>query len=124
MSAKKLPDVKLRAEWLWIDRWMGSSAYLLPLEPRGLYREMLSQSWLRGARLPNDHEAIRRAVGCTLAEWKRCWPKVERHWRVDGDYIVNDTQIAVYAEALAAQQRASEHARVAAEARWGKGKAS
>ena len=32
----------LRAEWFWTDRWMGSSAFLLPMEARGLYREMLT----------------------------------------------------------------------------------
>lgn len=87
---------KLLAEWFWIDRWMGSSGFLLPLEARGLYREMLTQAWRRGARLPNDHEAIRRATGTTNAEWRRTWPKVERFWRVDGDSLINDTQLEVY----------------------------
>ena len=56
---------KLLAEWFWIDRWMGSSAFGLPIEIRGLYREMLSQAWRRGARLPNDHEQIKRMTGVT-----------------------------------------------------------
>ena len=76
---------------------MGSSAFLLPLEPRGLYREMLTQAWRRGGRLPASHEAVRRAVGCTKVEWRRCWPKIERYWRVDGDALVNDTQLDVLA---------------------------
>jgi hypothetical protein len=67
---------------------MGSSAFLLPQEPRGVYREMLTQAWRRGARLPNDHEAIRRATGTTLAEWERCWPLVKDYWREVGDYLV------------------------------------
>jgi hypothetical protein len=78
-------DEKLLAEWFWTDRWMGSSAFLLPMEPRGLYREMLTQAWRRGGRLPNNPDAIRRAVGCTLDEWDRCWPIVEQLWRVEGD---------------------------------------
>ena len=31
-----------------------TSGFLLPMEARGLYREMLTQAWMRGARLPND----------------------------------------------------------------------
>lgn len=110
------PD-KMLAEWFWTDRWMGSSAFLLPLEPRGLYREMLTQAWRRGARLPADHEAIRRAVGCSIAEWKRCWPAVERYWRLDRDGYVNDTQVAVYGEAQAKKDRASSRGRKGALAR-------
>ena len=56
------------AEWFWTDRWDGSSAALLPLEARGLYREMLTQAWRREGRLPSSPEAIKRAVRCTDAE--------------------------------------------------------
>lgn len=108
---------KLLAEWFWTDRWMGSSGFLLAMEPRGLYREMLTQAWRRGARLPSDHEEIRRAIGCTLAEWRRCWPKVEKFWRLDGDALVNDTQLEVYAEAQGVQQRAHERGVKGAQAR-------
>jgi uncharacterized protein YdaU (DUF1376 family) len=96
---------KLLAEWFWTDRWEGSSASLLPIEPRGLYREMLTQAWKRGACLPNDHEAIQRAVRCTPDEWARCWPKVKRFWRVEGDTLVNDTQLDVYAGAQSLRQK-------------------
>ncbi len=99
---------------------MGSSAFLLPMEPRGLYREMLSQAWRRGARLPNDHEAIQRAVGCTPKEWKRCWPHIEKYWRVDGDSLVNDTQLEVYTEAKARLDRTSAAGRRANATRWSK----
>ncbi len=102
---------KLLAEWFWTDRWIGSSGFLLPLEPRGLYREMLTQSWRRQAHLPNDHEAIRRAVGCTIAEWRRCWPKVEKYWRVEGDALVNDTQLEVWRLTMDAHLRAVERGR-------------
>jgi uncharacterized protein YdaU (DUF1376 family) len=108
---------KLLAEWFWTDRWMGSSAFLLPIAPRGLYREMLTQAWRRGARLPNDHEAIRRAVGCTPQEWSRWWPKIESYWRVDGDSLVNDTQVEVYTEAKSIQERASRRGQAGARAR-------
>jgi uncharacterized protein YdaU (DUF1376 family) len=91
---------KLLAEWFWTDRWMGSSAFLLPMETRGVYREMLTQAWRRGAKLPANHEQIRRAIGCTAGEWRRAWPAIEGYWRVDGDSLVNDTQQAVYAEAF------------------------
>lgn len=109
---------KLLAEWFWIDRWMGSSAFLLPIEPRGLYREMLTQAWRRGAKLPNDHQAIQRAVGVTRKEWDRSWPKVEPYWQVDGGYLVNLTQQQVYADCLAGAERAGTRALKAAQARW------
>lgn len=111
--------LKLLAEWFWTDRWTGSSGFLLPAEPRGVYREMLTQAWHRGAKLPNDHEAIQRACGITKDEWKRCWPKIQGYWRVEGDYLVNDTQVAIYADAMAAQQRASDRG-----ARGGRAKAA
>lgn len=111
---------KLLAEWFWTDRWMGSSAFGLPMEARGLYREMLTQAWRRECRIPNDHEAIQRFTGCTRAEWKRCWPKVERYWRVDGDSLVNDTQLEVYERAVSGAAKASERAAAAAHARWGR----
>jgi uncharacterized protein YdaU (DUF1376 family) len=84
------------AEWFWTDRWNGSSGFLLPMEARGVYREMLTQAWRRGARLPNDHEAIRRAIGATVGEWRRAWPAVQKFWRVEGDELVNDTQLEIY----------------------------
>jgi uncharacterized protein YdaU (DUF1376 family) len=96
---------------------MGSSGFLLPMEARGIYREMLTQAWRREARLPNDHEAIRRAIGATAQEWKRSWPAVQRYWRVDGDTLVNDTQLQVYAEAQGVAQRASERGLKGAQAR-------
>ena len=107
-------------EMFWVDRWTGSSAFLLPLEPRGLYREMLSQAWRRGASLPNDPDAIKRAVGATDAEWRRCWPQVERFWLVEGDSIYNPTQRLIYAEAQRMSQRATERARKGGLVRWGK----
>src|SRR4051794_2437569 len=99
---------KLLAEWFWIDRWTGSSGFTLPIDARGLYREMLTQAWRRGARLPNDHDQIRRMTGVTRREWQRAWPRVERFWRVDGDALVNDTQREIYADAKARADRASE----------------
>jgi uncharacterized protein YdaU (DUF1376 family) len=110
---------KLLAEWFWTDRWNGSSGFLLPMEARGVYREMLTQSWRRGARLPNDHEAIRRAIGATPAEWRRAWPKVAGFWRVDGTDLVNDTQLAIYQDAEMRSTRASEHGSRAARAKPG-----
>ena len=107
---------KLLAEWFWTDRWMGSSAFLLPMEVRGLYREMLTQAWRRGARLPNDHEMIQRAVGCTQKEWERCWPKISKYWRIDGDELVNDTQIEIYTACIETRERAQVRAQKAAQA--------
>lgn len=109
---------KLLAEWFWTDRWIGSSAFLLPMEARGVYREMLTQAWRRGAALPNDHEAIRRAIGATTPEWRRAWPLVKKFWRVEGDTLVNDTQIEVYQDAQARAERSVSRAQKAARARW------
>lgn len=123
------PVEKMRAEWFWTDKWTGSSGFLLPMHARGLYREMMTQAWARAAEsegaitfpcLPNDHEAIRRACACTEREWKKAWPLVSRYWRADGANLVNDTQLAVYAEALARAMEASDRGRNAAERRWSK----
>lgn len=113
---------KLLAEWFWTDRWMGSSAFLLPLEARGLYREMLTQAWRRGAKLPNDHAAIQRAAGVSLEEWQRCWPLVAPFWRVEGQSLVNDTQLEIYEETIARYEKESAAGRTASAARWGKPK--
>lgn len=111
---------KLLAEWFWTDRWTGSSGFVLPLAARGLYREMLTQSWRRGAKLLNDPETIQRACGVTLREWSKYWPIVSQYWRVDGDYLVNDTQLEVYAEAREALEKAREKARKGAAAKHAK----
>lgn len=110
---------KLLAEWFWTDRWIGSTGFLLPMEARGLYREMLTQAWRRGARLPDDHEAIRRATGCTAQEWRRCWPLVEPYWQRDASgWLVNRTQVEVYEEMQARNEASRTRARRAADRRW------
>jgi uncharacterized protein YdaU (DUF1376 family) len=109
---------KLRAEWFWTDRWQGSDGWLLPMEPRGLYREMLTAAWRRGARLPSDPEAIRRATSCTEGEWARCWPIIQHYWKPAGPYLVNQVQLQVYAEALDGVEAKSNKARDAANKRW------
>ena len=110
------PD-KLLAEWFWVDRWVGSSAFALPIDARGLYREMLSQAWRRGAQLPNNHEQIRRMTGVTVKEWNKAWPLVTPYWRADGLILVNETQLEVYADAVQRSLRASERALKGAQAR-------
>jgi len=115
------PANKLIAEWFWTDRWIGSSAFLLPMEPRGLYREMLTQAWRRGARLPNSDETIRRAVGATEDEWDRCWDRVRGFWREQNGLLVNDTQIEIYEETKRRAESASRHGEQGAARRWGKG---
>jgi len=97
---------------------MGSSAFLLPLEPRGLYREMLTQAWRRQARLPNNHQAIQRAVGCTADEWSRCWPAIQHYWRVDGAFLVNETQLEIYQETTDLSAKRSEAGRLGNQKRW------
>lgn len=113
---------KLLAEWFWTDRWTGSSGFLLPLEARGLYREMLTQAWRRRAQLPADYETIRRAIGATEAEWTRSWPAVEAYWRrtTEGT-LVNDTQVEIFNEAQARAVTNNARATKAARARWGNG---
>lgn len=115
-----MANLKLLAEWFWADRWIGSSAFLLPIEHRGLYREMLTQAWRRGARLPADEETIRRAIACTPEEWERCWPAIKPYWRREGEYLVNDTQLEVYADSVQRTERASERGSKGAAARWAK----
>jgi uncharacterized protein YdaU (DUF1376 family) len=91
---------------------------MLPMSARGVYREMLTQAWRRGGSLPADCAEIRRAIGATSDEWRRAWPLVKPFWRVDGDRLVNDTQLEIYAES---QRRAAFYrarASHAARKRW------
>lgn len=108
---------KLRAEYFWTDRWLSSSAVMLSLECRGLYREMLTLAWTQDASLPNDPDQIKQAVRATDPEWKRCWPIIRRrYWRVEDGRLVNDTQREVYAQSTLRYQHASARARK----RWDK----
>lgn len=102
---------KLLAEWFWTDRWVGSSAFMLPIEPRGLYREMLTQAWRRGASLPNDHEAIKRAVGATDDEWLRSWPKISGYFRAKNGRLFNPTQVEIYRQTKALIEARSDAGR-------------
>jgi uncharacterized protein YdaU (DUF1376 family) len=102
----------LAGEFFWVDRWNASTAFYLPVEARGLYREMLSQAWLRGAKLPKAPEAIKRIVGATDAEWERSWPLVSPYWAVRGDLIVNETQLEIYDESLRLHEKKVEGGRL------------
>lgn len=112
-----MPTDKLLAEWFWTDRWSGSKAFSLPMEARGIYREMLTQAWRLGAKLPNDHVRIRRIIGCTEREWKRWWTTLEEFWVVDGPDLVNVTQVVIYSEAKAARDAAQARAQAGGYAR-------
>lgn len=90
---------------------MGSSAFLLPLEARGLYREMLTQAWRRGARLPNDHEAIKRAIGATDEEWDRNWPLISGYFRAKNGQLFNRTQVQIYQQTRRLQGARSDAGR-------------
>jgi uncharacterized protein YdaU (DUF1376 family) len=90
------------------------------MEAKGLYREMLTAAWRRGARLPNDYRAIQVAIGASTDEWARCWPLVQKYWRQQGDTLVNDTQLEVYAEAIERANLTRDRASNAAHARWNK----
>lgn len=109
---------KALAEWFWTDRWDGSSAALLPLEARGLYREMLTQAWRRDGRLPSNEVALKRAVRCTDEEWARSWPLVKPYWRDEGGWLTNETQVEVLAETKRQMEVRSNRGAAAARARW------
>jgi uncharacterized protein YdaU (DUF1376 family) len=81
-----------RGEWFWVDRFKSSVAFHMPMEAKGIHRSMLSEAWICGGRLPNDHRAIRIAIGCEKDEWERCWPMVSKFWREVDGYLVNDDQ--------------------------------
>lgn len=110
---------KLRAEWFWTDRWVSSSAFLLPLEARGLYREMLTRAWSLGGELPADFATICRLINVSEEEWNRCWPLVSKYWKQNGSKLYNETQRAVLMDSLTLSEK-----RALAGARGGKAKAS
>lgn len=107
---------KMLAEWFWIERWEGSSAALLPMEAQGIYRAMLSHAWRRGAKLPVDKEEIRLLIRCREKEWNRSWHLVEKYWREEGGFLVNDTQREVYAEQEQRHARAQARSQAGAQA--------
>ena len=109
---------KLQAEWFLGSRWTTSRGFLLPMGARGLYRELLTQAWIRGGSLPRVEDDLKRIVGATSDEWRRYWPIVKPFWRVEGDRLVNDTQLEIYAEAQARAERARTRAQTAARGRW------
>jgi len=111
-------DPTINRECFWTDRWRGSRAFFLPLEARGLYREMLTAAWRFGAELPNDHAQIRRLVVVTEEEWNRAWPRIAHYWHVVNDKLVNFQQQRIYQEAQARHARASQHGKAAARRRW------
>jgi len=110
-------DDKMLGEWFWVDRWVGSRGFLLPLEARGLYREMLSAAWIRGAQLPADPDVIRRATGVSLVEWRRCWPLVKPFWVRRNGVLINETQAQIYSVCKSRRDGARLHAVTAARAR-------
>ncbi len=85
---------KLHAEWFWCGQWFASSAMLLPLEAKGLYREMLTRAWSLGGKLPSEAKSIQKLVMVSSEEWARTWPLVRRFWKTtpDGAWIYNETQ--------------------------------
>lgn len=113
-----IPDPTINRECFWTDRWMASRAFMLPLEARGLYREMLTAAWRFGAELPNDHAQIRRLTMVTPEEWDRCWPRISHYWHVVNDKLVNFQQQRIYREAQARHAKASAAGQANARRRW------
>jgi len=111
---------KLRAEWFWLDRWFSSSACCLPIDARGLYRELLSRAWSMGAKLPKNEGMLQRLAGVTINEWDRLWPLVQPYWKEQDGHLVNDTQLEIYADAMQRKQVRVDRARKGADARWSK----
>lgn len=90
------------------------------MEARGLYREMLTQAWRRGAQLPNDPGTIRRATAASPEEWDRAWRLVAPYWQDRDGLLVNPTQVEIFTEAQAQVVRRQTRASQAAVARWRK----
>jgi uncharacterized protein YdaU (DUF1376 family) len=107
---------KLLAEWFWTDRWSGSDGWLLPLKERGLYREMLSQAWKRGASLPEDPATIQAICNVSAADWEALWPAVKGFWKSEDGRLVNETQAKVYVDAKGRHERAQARSQAGAQA--------
>jgi uncharacterized protein YdaU (DUF1376 family) len=115
-------DPTINRECFWTDRWMGSRAFLLPLEPRGLYREMLTAAWFRGAELPADHDQIRRLILVTEAEWDRTWSRIAPYWREEHERLVNPQQQRIFRDAQARHAHLSALGAAGARKRWRDGR--
>jgi uncharacterized protein YdaU (DUF1376 family) len=108
----------INLECFWTDRWRASRAFLLPLEPRGLYRELLTAAWSKGAELPTDPAQIRSLVVVTEEEWDRTWAHIAPYWQEINGRLVNPQQQQIYHDAQARLARASAAGRQAAFRRW------
>jgi uncharacterized protein YdaU (DUF1376 family) len=111
-------DPTINRECFWTDRWMGSRAFLLPLEPRGLYREMLTAAWFRGAELPADEDQVRRLILVTEAEWARTWSTIARYWQTVDGRLVNPQQQRIYRETQARHAHFATLGAAGARKRW------
>lgn len=107
---------ELLAEWFWTDRWIRSSAASLPLESRGLFREMLTQAWALGGYITSDLERVRLTCRVKESEWNRAWPDIAGYWNLtdDGKYLYNRFQLSVYEEARGRHEAKARAGR----ARW------
>lgn len=112
-------DPTINRECFYTDRWRGSRAFMLPLELRGLYRELLTAAWHECASLPADLDEVRsKIVLVSEEEWARTWPTIARYWQLVDGRLVNLQQQAIYAEAQARYAHLSALGRAGARKRW------
>lgn len=108
---------------LWIGAYLGDTMRLTTIQ-HGAYMLLLIAYWRDRKPLPDDDEELRAITKTDKQEWKRLRPKLEGFFRVqDGAWWHK----RVEAEMLEADKRAnsaSDKAKAAAQARWGKSKSN
>lgn len=96
---------------------------MLKLDEFGAYMWLLCEAWLEGGRLPADHEELKRTLNCSEEQWKRVEKFVISkffHPSEDGKFLVNETQIAVFAEVVSDIETKKARGFKGADARWHK----
>jgi uncharacterized protein YdaU (DUF1376 family) len=106
---------------LYIGDWDGDTGHL-DCEQDGAYGRLIRHYWRTGP-LPNDDAALARIVRMDLRKWKKVRPVLIGFFAISGSKLTHkrvDSELVRWSEKKVA---AVERARVAADARWGKGNA-
>lgn len=83
-----------------------------------VYRDLLDHSWLRGGKLPDDDNLLAGLTRCTLEEWQKLRPTVEKFFRVTHGVWRQKRLSKEYKSASKAHQKMREGGQKGAATRW------
>ncbi|URD60471.1 YdaU family protein [Sphingomonas sp. KRR8] len=104
----------------WMPLWIGdylADTQRLSTEQHGAYLLLLMDYWRCGA-LPADDDVLARIVGLKASVWAKARRAILPFFEERDGYLVHHRVEAERAKALANQERRTEKAQAAAQARW------